>query len=78
MIKRESIQNIQNILIELSRGPTTASQLNGAIDEIRDILGATGMRHTQKLSQTGEMKGGPSNDVPNWFKKLQENKNKGK
>jgi hypothetical protein len=36
------------------------------------------MRQTQKLSNTGEMKLGPTNDVPNWFKKLQENKNKGK
>ena len=49
LIKRESIQNIQSILVELSRGPTTATQINGAIDEIKDILGSTGMRQTRNL-----------------------------
>jgi len=63
----------------LTRGPTTATQINGAIDEIRDILGSTGMRYTQKLGNTGEIKQrNPTNDVPSWFKKLQENKSKGK
>ena len=32
LLKRESIQNIQRILIDLTRGPTTSQQLNGAIE----------------------------------------------
>lgn len=44
LIKRESIQNIQRILVDLTRGPTTAQQINGAIEEIREILGSTQTR----------------------------------
>lgn len=32
LIKRESIQNIQKILIDLTRGPTNSQQINSAID----------------------------------------------
>lgn len=32
LLKRESIQNIQRILIDLTRGPTTSQQINGAIE----------------------------------------------
>lgn len=32
LIKRESIQNIQKILIDLTRGPTSSQQINNAID----------------------------------------------
>jgi DNA repair exonuclease SbcCD ATPase subunit len=31
LVKRESIANIQNILVDLTRGPTSASQINNAI-----------------------------------------------
>jgi hypothetical protein len=37
----------------LSRGPTTATQVNGAIDEIRDILGSTSMKYTKNMGNTG-------------------------
>lgn len=32
LLKRESIQNIQRILVELTRGPTSTQQINGAIE----------------------------------------------
>lgn len=51
LVKRESIQNIQNILINLSRGPTSASQINSAIEDIRDILGSTSLKRTGNLQQ---------------------------
>ena len=44
LIKRQSIQNIQRILIDLTKGPTTATQINGAIEEIKEILGNTQTR----------------------------------
>lgn len=31
LVKREHIQNIQNVLVELTRGPTSATQINSAI-----------------------------------------------
>jgi len=50
LVKRESIQNIQNILVELTRGPTTVTQINSAIEDIRDILGSTSMKKTGPLN----------------------------
>lgn len=35
LLKRESIQNIQRILIDLTKGPTSSQQINSAIEEIR-------------------------------------------
>lgn len=32
LVKRESIHNIQNILIDLTRGPTTATKINSAVE----------------------------------------------
>ena len=57
LVKRQSIQNIQNILIDLSRGPTTATQINSAIEDIRDILGSTSMRRTGTLPNPAPSKG---------------------
>ena len=69
LVKRESIQNIQNILIDLTRGPTTATQINGAIEQIRDILGSTSMKKTGPLpANTGQLN--PTNEPPSWYKKL--------
>ncbi len=52
LVKRESIQHIQSILIDLTRGPTSASQVNSAVQEIRDILGSTSFKKTGPLSNT--------------------------
>lgn len=75
LVKRESIANIQNILIDLTRGPTSATQINVAVEEIRDILGSTSMKRTGQLSMTG---GGqqkiPVNEPPSWYKKLVDRK----
>ena len=73
LIKRESIQNIQRILIDLTKGPTTASQINSAIQEIKDILGNTQSRRPQPTGyQHSSTKQGT--DVPLWYKKLVEKK----
>jgi hypothetical protein len=65
------------VLIELTRGPTTASQINGAIQEIKDILGTTGMQKTGPLhyQPTNDNKPSkPNTEVPAWYKKLTEKK----
>ena len=73
LVKRESIQHIQSILVELTRGPTTATQINQAVDEIRDILGSTSLKKTGPLMGTGslpENQNKPTNEPPSWYKKL--------
>lgn len=55
LVKRESIQHIQTILVELTRGPTSAAQVNSAVQEIRDILGSTSFKRTGPLGNTGNL-----------------------
>ena len=80
LVKRESISNIQHILVDLTRGPTSATQINSAIEEIRDILGSTSMKRTGQLPNnpgygSGESyQKGPTNDPPSWYKKLVDRK----
>lgn len=69
------------MLIELTRGPTTASQINGAIQEIKDILGTTAMQKTGPLhyQPTNDNKPNPNankpnTDVPAWYRKLTDKK----
>lgn len=71
LIKRESIQNIQRILVDLTRGPTTTQQINGAIEEIKEILGNTQSRKPQTQVYESEGRG---NDAPQWYRKLVERK----
>jgi len=62
-------------LVDLTRGPTSATQINAAIEDIRDILGSTSMRKTGQLSMSGG--GGqkvPVNEPPSWYKKLVDRK----
>ena len=76
LIKRESIANIQNILVDLTRGPTSATQINAAVEDIRDILGSTSMKRTGQLSMSGgggQLKA-PVNEAPSWYKKLLDRK----
>lgn len=72
LVKRESIQNIQNILIELTRGPTTATQINSAVQEIKDILGTTSFKKTGPLPPSNTDK--PTSEPPSWYKKLLDKK----
>jgi predicted nuclease with TOPRIM domain len=73
LVKRESIANIQNILVDLTRGPTSATQINAAIEDIRDILGSTSMKRTGGIAgNTGQKI--PSNEPPSWYKKLVDKK----
>ena len=73
LVKRESIANIQNILVDLTRGPTSATQINSAVEEIRDILGSTSMKRTGQLSNTGQL-GVSKGEGPSWYKKLLDRK----
>lgn len=72
-MKRESIQNIQNILIELTRGPTTVTQINSAVQEIKDILGSTSFRKTGPLNPP-HLESKPTSEPPSWYKKLLDKK----
>ncbi len=81
LVKRESIQHIQAILVDLTRGPTSATQINSAVQEIRDILGTTSFKKTGPLGGNIPSQGGsggasgvPSQDAPGWYKKLLEKK----
>jgi len=70
------------VLIELTRGPTTASQINGAIQEIKDILGTSSMQKTGPLQyqptndNRPNMNAGnkPNTEPPAWYKKLTDKK----
>jgi flagellar biosynthesis component FlhA len=73
LIKRESIQNIQKILIDLTRGPTSSQQINSAVDEIRDILGSTQSRPNPNPTKMGD-KIPQQDNVPLWYKKLTDKK----
>lgn len=75
LVKRESIQHIQAILVDLTRGPTSATQINSAVQEIRDILGSTSFKKTGPLGGTGSLpipssQAPPTQEAPGWYKKL--------
>lgn len=72
LVKRESIQNIQNILVDLTRGPTSAAQVSAAIDDIRDILGSTSLKRTGSLPVKEQ--GSGEVQPPSWYKKLVDKK----
>jgi chromosome segregation ATPase len=76
LVKRESIQHIQSILVDLTRGPPSAT-----VQEIRDILGTTSFKKTGPLTnsvglaasgQSGADR--PTSEPPSWYKKLVDKK----
>jgi chromosome segregation ATPase len=81
LVKRESIQHIQSILVDLTRGPTSATQINSAVQEIRDILGTTSFKKTGPLTNSvglaasGQLGADrPTSEPPSWYKKLVDKK----
>jgi|JI61114C2RNA_FD_contig_51_1589773_length_620_multi_1_in_0_out_0_2 hypothetical protein len=48
LIKRENIQNIQQLLVSLAAGTSSKADIAGVVEEIQDILGGTRQHFQQR------------------------------
>ena len=77
LMKRESIQNIQSLLINLASGTTSKSDIASVVEEIQEILGG-GQNSTTKTYGADSSTRAKSREqqLPAWYQKLSEKKSK--
>lgn len=70
LIKREAIQNIQTLLLNLAAGTSSKAEIAGVVEEIQDMLGASRVR--APVTREADSKEG----LPLWYQKLAEKRKK--
>ena len=72
LVKRESIQNIQGLLVGLAAGTGSKAEIAGVVEEIQEMLGGRKGGYERAEVERGTNNSG----LPLWYQKLSEKRKK--